>query len=80
MYGLVIFLFSAVTEAARCVYNQRLLGAERYNTAEVLVYVSFPSAAVLIGCSMIWEWEGIKVGGGMLFTQPKQEVDEAAQQ
>ncbi len=35
---------------------QRLLGKDSYNSAEVLVYVSAPSAVLLIAGSFIWEW------------------------
>jgi len=46
--GLVSFLLSSITEAARVVGAEVLLGAQKFNTAEALVYIGGPTAAALL--------------------------------
>eukprot|EP00775_Hariotina_reticulata_P006948 gene6948-7165_t len=55
LLGLMLFMGSSVTEAGRVVAGQLLLGPNKYNSAEVLVYVGLPSALVLIMGSLLTE-------------------------
>lgn len=66
MVGLLMFTTSCATEAARVIYSQLLLGPEKFNTAEVLVYVSAPCAALLLGSSFLFEWQGVVALGPKL--------------
>lgn len=55
LLGFLIFAASSASEAARVVGSQLLLGRERFNQAEVLVYVSTPSAVLLLLGSAVLE-------------------------
>jgi hypothetical protein len=65
-YGFTCFMLSSATEAGRVVAAEILLGAERYNTAEALVYIGGPAALALMGGAAVWEGPGIAAGGFQL--------------
>lgn len=54
-YGLLLFLISCFTEAARVVWSQVLLGRQNYNSAEVLMYVNAPAGVLLAAASALFE-------------------------
>jgi hypothetical protein len=53
--GLGAFAVSSIAEAARVVWSQRLMGPLKVNQAEVLVWISVPSAALLLAASAVVE-------------------------
>mmetsp|Transcript_23309 Transcript_23309/g.59602 ORF Transcript_23309/g.59602 Transcript_23309/m.59602 type:complete len:393 (-) Transcript_23309:96-1274(-) len=55
MGGFLHFMASSITEAARVVGAEVLLGAQRFNSAEALVYIGGPAAAVLLLMSAVQE-------------------------
>ncbi|KAG2439132.1 hypothetical protein HXX76_004499 [Chlamydomonas incerta] len=57
--GVISFMASSLTEAARVVGAELLNDGPRYNTAESLVYVGFPTAAVLLAVAAVVEWPAI---------------------
>ncbi|KAG2427911.1 hypothetical protein HYH02_014513 [Chlamydomonas schloesseri] len=57
--GVISFMASSLTEAARVVGAELLNDGPRYNTAESLVYVGFPTAAVLLAVGAAVEWPAI---------------------
>jgi hypothetical protein len=63
LYGFLCFMLSSATEAGRVVAAEILLGAERYNTAEALVFIGGPAALALMAGAAVWEGPGIMAGG-----------------
>ncbi len=53
--GAALFVGSSLSEAARVVGTQRLMTTHHFSSLETLVYVSFPSAFLLIGASLLTE-------------------------
>ncbi|KAL6751170.1 hypothetical protein V8C86DRAFT_2784101 [Haematococcus lacustris] len=64
--GFLHFMASSVTEAARVVGAEVLLGAARYNSAEALVYIGGPTAALLMAASWVTEAPAIRLQTGRL--------------
>jgi drug/metabolite transporter (DMT)-like permease len=63
LLGFLYFMASSATEAGRVVTADLLLGEEKYNTAEALVYIGGPAALALLAGSAIWEGQGIMAIG-----------------
>eukprot|EP01025_Chloroclados_australasicus_P000945 TRINITY_DN10312_c1_g1_i2.p2 TRINITY_DN10312_c1_g1~~TRINITY_DN10312_c1_g1_i2.p2 ORF type:complete len:373 (+),score=32.00 TRINITY_DN10312_c1_g1_i2:89-1120(+) len=71
LFGFVMFMFSAVAESLRVVLVQLLQGRDRFNTAETLIYVSFPSFVILFTLSSVLEGgEMFAMGAEILAQDP----------
>ncbi|GIL62444.1 hypothetical protein Vafri_16672 [Volvox africanus] len=58
LVGFMAFMASSLTEAARVVGAELLRDGSKYNTAESLVYIGGPTAALLLAIAAVWEWPG----------------------
>ncbi|GIM08877.1 hypothetical protein Vretimale_12833 [Volvox reticuliferus] len=56
LVGFMAFMASSLTEAARVVGAELLRDGSKYNTAESLVYIGGPTAALLLAIAAVWEW------------------------
>ncbi|GLC38079.1 hypothetical protein PLESTF_000313100 [Pleodorina starrii] len=56
LVGFLAFMASSLTEAARVVGAELLRDGSKYNTAESLVYIGGPTAALLLTIAAVWEW------------------------
>ncbi|KAK9846011.1 hypothetical protein WJX81_008360 [Elliptochloris bilobata] len=63
--GFACFTFSALLEALRVVYIQLLLGRFKFNTLEVLVYMSPACGALLLACAAVWERDALLPSRGL---------------
>jgi len=69
LIGILLFLGSSSTEAARVVGTDVLLSSSRFNPVETLVYVGAPTAAVLLMLSLVFEGEIFWGSAGALLVQ-----------
>ncbi|GAX82237.1 hypothetical protein CEUSTIGMA_g9665.t1 [Chlamydomonas eustigma] len=67
--GLFSFLASSLTEASRVVGAEVLLGAQRFNSAEALVYIGGPTAVFLLLGAVVWEGMGPTSDGWAVIAQ-----------
>ncbi|GMH38054.1 hypothetical protein BSKO_05938 [Bryopsis sp. KO-2023] len=63
MEGFLLFLASSIAEAVRVDIAQILLGSNRLNVGEVLVYQGLPGAVMLASFALFTEANGLRNGG-----------------
>ncbi|MEW5316001.1 MAG: hypothetical protein WDW38_007395 [Sanguina aurantia] len=61
--GFALFMASSVTEAGRVVGAEVLLGSQKYNTAEALLYIGAPTTLLLLLGAGVWERDGLLSAG-----------------